>query len=139
MASRLAVSRTAQAAVVALGWGEESLSSGPNDPVVYTLAATAWGLIEGHTRGRGCPVDLLPTTDPPTESEAAAIAKAATPRPDLAAVALAVTLRLAPNPSQRRSEAVTRGDGEGRRVEGAFAGFTLAELKVLDRYRRRVG
>ena len=82
-------------------------------------------------------MDLLPATDPPTEAELAAMVRAATPRADLAAVGLAVTLRLAPNPAQRASES-TSSDGHSRRVEGSFAGFTLAEQVVLNRYRRRV-
>lgn len=135
----LAIDRTARAAARALGWVDQVSDDpgGPNDPILWTAATTVWGLIEGATRGRGCPVDLLPTTDPPTEEEQAAIRAAATPRPDLAAVALAATLRLAPNPAQRRSESTT-GD-TGRRVDGSFDGFTLAERLVLNRYRRRVG
>lgn len=136
MVSVYAVDMTARAAVRALGWGEQAIDSGPNDPVVWAAAATVWGLIEGHTRGRCCPVDLAPTTSPPTEAEAAAIRRAATPPRDMAAVALAATLRLAPNPGQRTSESST-GDEGSRRVEGSFAGFTLAEQVVLNRYRRR--
>lgn len=141
MASTLAIDRTARSARRALGWEGDQLSDGsggPNDQLLWTAATTAWGLIEGVTRGRGCPVDLLPTTDPPSEAEAVAILRAATPPPDLAAVALTATMRLAPNPAQRRSESTT-GDKGGRRVEGAFDGFTLAEMLVLRRYRRRVG
>lgn len=140
MTTTLAIDQTARSAARALGWVDyvSDDPGGPNDPILWTAATTVWGLIEGVTRGRGCPVDLLPTTDPPTEEEEAAIRAAATPPADLAAVALSATMRLAPNPAQRRSESTT-GDNSGRRVEGSFEGFTLAERLVLNRYRRRVG
>lgn len=134
MVSRLAVDRTARAANRALGWGGDS----DQDVIVWTAAGAAWGLIEGVTRGRGCPVDLMATTTPPSAAEQAAIDKAATPPADLAAVALAATLRLAPNPAQRRSESTSSDGGTAHRVEGGFDGFTLAETMVLNRYRRRV-
>lgn len=140
MVSVFAVDRTARAAARALGWNDHVSDDpgGPNDAVLWTAATLAWGLVEGATRGRGCPVDLVPLTDPPSEAEAAAILRAATPPADLAAVALAATLRLAPNPAQRRSESTSTDGGDSRRVEGAFEGFTLAEILVLNRYRRRV-
>lgn len=141
MVSILAVDSTARAATRALGWGDAvsggGLEAGPNDPVVWTTAHTAWGLVEGVTRGRGCPVDLAPVTVPPTQEEAAAIARAATAPADLAAVALAATMRLAPNPAQRTSETTTTEGAGSHRVEGSFQGFTLAEMAVLNRYRRR--
>jgi hypothetical protein len=142
--SRLAVDLTARAATRALGWGDGDtpggggIDRGPNDAAVWTLAGTAWGLIEGHTRGRGCPVDLLPVGDEPTEAEVEAIHRAATPRHDVLAVAVAVTLRLAVNPAQRTSES-KGSDGDTHRVEGSFQGFTLTEQMVLNRYRRRHG
>jgi hypothetical protein len=129
-----AVDMTARAAARALGW----TGDGHQDEVVWAAAFTAWGLVEGACRGRGCPVDLLPTSDPPTAEELAAIEAAATAPADLGAVALAATLRLAPNPAQRASESTTTEGVGSRRVEGSFAGFTLAETLVLNRYRRRV-
>ncbi len=134
MVSVLAVDMTARTAARALGWTGDS----EQDQIVWAAAFTAWGLIDGGCRGRGCPVDLAPTTDPPTEAELAAIRRAGTAPPDLAAVALTATLRLAPNPAQRTSESTTREGVDTRRVEGSFAGFTLAEQVVLNRYRRRV-
>lgn len=131
--SRYAVDATARAAVRALGWEESA-----NEPVVWTAAGLAWGMVEGYTRGRGVPVDLMPTTFPPSEQEAIALHRAATPPADLAAVALAATLRLAPNPAQRVSESKATDSGGSHRVEGSFQGFTLAEQMVLNRYRRRV-
>jgi len=129
--SRHAVAQTVAAAQQALGW----LFA---DGDLTVAASTVWGLIEGVTRGRGCPVDLMPTTTTPTAAELAAIRTAATPPADLAAVAVAATLRLAPNPAQRVSESQTTADGASSRVEGSFVGFTLAEQLVLNRYRRRV-
>lgn len=130
MASRAAVHSTAWQAQQALGYAFD-------DPELYAAARIAWGLVEGYTRGRGCPVDLAPTSPTPTEADWAAVRTAATPPFDLGAVALAATLRLAPNPAQRRVEHTTTG-GDVRRVEGGFDGFTLAETLVLNRYRRRV-
>ena len=131
--SQVAVRATIANAKAALGWEYA-------DGDLAVSAATVWGLIEGHTRGRGCPVDLLPSSSTPTQAERAAIAAAARPAADLAAVAVSATLRLAPNPAQRTIEQTsTSGDGGSmRRVEGSFVGWTLAERAVLDRYRRRV-
>ena len=129
--SRAAVVRTIAKAKEALGWDYP-------DGDLTVSATTVWGLIEGHTRGRGCPVDLAPTSLTPTAAELAAIRGAATPPADLAAVAVTATLRLAPNPAQRTAEQTTSEGGAMRRVEGSFAGWTLAERAVLDRYRRRV-
>jgi hypothetical protein len=136
--STFAVDQTARAAARALGWIGDAALPYPDEAVLYASAGTVWGLIEGATRGRGCPVDLLPTSDPPTAEELAAIEAAATAPADLGAVALAATLRLAPNPAQRVSESTTTEGVGSRRVEGSFAGFTLAETLVLNRYRRRV-
>lgn len=130
MASRSAVAITARQAQLALGLPFE-------DPEILAAARVIWGLIEGFTRGRGCPVDLAPTSPTPSEAEWAAVRAAATPPVDLGAVALAATLRLAPNPAQHRVEHTTTG-GDVRRVEGGFDGFTLVEQLVLNRYRRRV-
>lgn len=134
----LAVDRTARSALRALGWGDDGVNPVNGDPQVWVAAVTVWGLIEGATRGRGVPVDLMPTTDPPTPQEAEAIARAATPPADLAAVALAATMRLAVNPAQRTSETTTSPETGTHRVEGSFLGFTLAEQLVLHRHRRRV-
>jgi hypothetical protein len=127
--SRVALAQTVQEVERVTGWTDGA----DQGHVVRPAAAAVWGLIEGHTRGRGCPPDFTPTTFPMSEEERLAM----TPPADLAAVALAATLRLVPNPAQRRSEATT-GESGGRRVEGSFEGFTLAEQVVLNRYRRRV-
>ncbi len=139
MVSTSAVNRTVVAAARALGW-EDIETGGPdqNVPILRTAAELAWALVEGHTRGRGIPVDLVPAHEPPyTAEEVAAVEAATTPPADLAAVALAATLRLAPNPAQRRSESTTN-DAGSHRIEGGFDGFTVAEQVILRRYRRRV-
>jgi hypothetical protein len=70
------------------------------------------GLIEGWTRGRSVYPDAVPR--------------------DLAAVATAAALRLAPNLHQQQS--VSTGE---QSISGAFRGFTLHEQVTLNRYRRR--
>lgn len=51
---------------------------------------------------------------------------------DLSAVIVTATARLVTNPAQ-----VERETADGYTAVGGFQGFTLPELKVLDRYRRR--
>lgn len=70
------------------------------------------GLVEGYTRGRSVYPDLVPR--------------------DLAAVARAAALRLAPNLSQQQT--ISTGD---QAITGAFRGFSLHEQVILNRYRRR--
>ncbi len=138
MVSTSAVNRTVAAAARALGWEDFDGLPDQNAPALTSAAQLAWGLVEGHTRGRGIPVDLVPAGDPPySAEEVAAVEAATTPPADLAAVALAATLRLAPNPAQRRSESTTT-DAGSHRIEGGFEGFTLSEVVVLNRYRRRL-
>ncbi len=131
------VNRSVAAAARALGWEDFDGLPDQNAPAVRAAAELAWGLIEGYTRGRGIPVNLVPAHEPPyTAEEVAAVEAATAPPADLAAVALAATLRLVPNPAQRRSESTTT-DAGSHRIEGGFDGFTLAETLVLNRYRRR--
>lgn len=92
----------------------------PNEPLTDDTAAlaleSARALIEGYTRGR----HLDPFGNP---------------RPGIDSVVLTVAARIAANPGQIVSRDTagpfTRSRGEG------FNGFTLAELAILNRYRKR--
>lgn len=55
------------------------------------------------------------------------------PEPDLAAVIVSCTARLLENPQHTRQEAA----GPFSRTPGTFNGWTLPELAVLHRYRKR--
>ncbi len=80
-------------------------------------AAIAVAMVQSYVRGRGFPL--------PDDEELP---------DDLAAVAVLVGARIAGNPSQMgRFEA----GGQVSVVPGTFSGFTLGELAVLHRYRRR--
>jgi hypothetical protein len=56
------------------------------------------------------------------------------PSTDIAAVILTATARLLENPTNTRQESV----GDVSQAPGRFDGFTLPELAVLHRYRRRL-
>lgn len=69
--------------------------------------------VEAYTRGRGF--------------------VAGEPGPDVALVVIASTARLVSNPDLKRSEKI----GDYEVTPGAFLGWTLPELAILHRYRRR--
>lgn len=75
---------------------------------VQTVAA----MVEAHTRGNGFTLD-------------------GEPLPDLQRVIIAATARLVANPEQLRYSAGAVS------VHDSFRGFTLPELTILNRYRKR--
>ncbi len=70
-----------------------------------------------HTRGRGFTAEGIAS--------------------DLLAVILTATARLVVNPSQITRQAVGVNGEVSQETVGAFAGWTIAELMVLNSYRRR--
>lgn len=93
---------------------------------VVQLAALA----AGYTRGAG--FRTVTTTDGTGQAEITS--EVAT---DIAGVIVLAGARLARNPEQAAYRASGGDDGESFR--GSFAGWTLAERAVLDRYRTRLG
>ncbi len=112
------VEATAREARAILGWYED-------DEALHLAAATVWGLAEGYMRR----AIVLPRLSNPTRFDAPE---------DLASVALAATCRLAIDPSQSRTLRTTDSRNNSQSRSGGFQGFTLAEVLVLNRYRRRV-
>jgi hypothetical protein len=82
---------------------------------VATIVPIVTALAKGYTRGRGF--------------------DGVTPNQDVAAVIVTASARLAANTGQLPVDEVT--GPFSRSVRGAFQGWTLAELIVLNRYRVR--
>ena len=86
-------------------------------------------LVRGHTRGRGFRTITTTVDDEESTQHQAAS--------DLVAVIVLAAARLAPNGAQLSAPTTAGEFGETRR--GSFAGWTLAERLVLDRWRQRMG
>lgn len=89
----------------------------PGDPAVIALAEEALpfvtATVRGYTRGRGFASDWYPD--------------------DLALVIVSSTARVVTNPALTRSESI----GDYSVTHGAFLGWTLPELAILNGYRKR--